>query len=557
MDTLMLQQYFFALIEGIGLVLSPCILPVLPLILAASATGGTARPLGVIAGFVLAFTAFAIFSRALVQATGIDTEIIRHISLALLLLVGFAMLSQKLGTRFMQWTEGLARSGSGVIAKYDRGNGFKSGVLIGLLIGFVWTPCAGPIMAAAIVQVVQAETDFHAALITLMFVTGAGIPMLILSLFGRRLAGHLGQVKKHADTLRRILGGVIILMAVLIWSGADIALLSQPPGSTTRFDLAAIELQEPLEAPYAAPEIKGVAQWFNGGPINLADLRGKVVLIDFWTYSCINCVRTLPYVTAWERRYRNDGLVVIGIHTPEFPFEKKPENVQAAIEKHGIEYTVGMDNDWQTWRSFDNHYWPAHYLIDKQGRVVYTHFGEGGYARMENNIRYLLGIHDAVPGAEIGYNSSAAAGQSPETYLGYHRAANFLPSGSIVPDEEIAYQAAAVLPLHHWSLNGDWIVEQQSATALESGASLQYHFRSGRVFLVMGTLDGNPIDARILFNGKPASAGAAGKDVKDSMVTVTNETLYEVIALPHVQDATVTIEADRAGLQVYAFTFGK
>lgn len=557
MDTLMLQQYFFALMEGIGLVLSPCILPVLPLVLAASATGGTARPLGVIAGFILAFTGFAIFSRALVQATGIDTEIIRHISLALLLLVGFVMLSQKLGARFMQWTEGLARSGSDVIARYDSGNGFKSGVLIGLLIGFVWTPCAGPIMAAAIVQVVQAETDFHAGLITLMFVTGAGIPMLILSLFGRRLADHLGHVKKHADTLRRVLGSVIILMAVLIWSGADIALLSQPPGSTTRFDLAATTLQEPLETPYIAPDIKGITQWFNGGPVNLADLRGKVVLIDFWTYSCINCVRTLPYVTAWERRYRDEGLVVIGIHTPEFPFEKKPENVQAAIEKHGIEYAVGMDNDWQTWRNFDNHYWPAHYLIDKQGRVVYTHFGEGGYARMENNIRYLLGIHDAVPGAEIGTHTSAAAGQSPETYLGYHRAANFLPIDGIVPDEETTYQTTAELPLHHWGLSGDWVVEQQSATALQSGASLQYHFRSGRVFLVMGTLDGNPVDVRILLNGKPASAGAAGKDVKDSMVTVTNETLYEIIALPRVQDATVTIEADRAGLQVYAFTFGK
>jgi len=557
MDTLMLQQYFFALIEGIGLVLSPCILPVLPLVLAASATGGTARPLGVIAGFVLAFTAFAIFSRALVQATGIDTEMIRHISLALLLLVGFAMLSQKLGARFMQWTEGLARSGSDVIAKYDSGNGFKSGVLIGLLIGFVWTPCAGPIMAAAIVQVVQAETDFHAALITLMFVTGAGIPMLILSLFGRRLAGHLGQVKKHADTLRRVLGGVIILMAVLIWSGADIALLSQPPGSTTRFDLAATELQEPLETPYIAPNIKGITHWFNGDALDLADLRGKVVLIDFWTYSCINCVRTLPYVTAWERRYRSEGLVVIGIHTPEFPFEKKPENVQAAIEKHNIEYAVGMDNDWQTWRSFDNHYWPAHYLIDKQGRVVYTHFGEGGYARMENNIRYLLGIHDAVPGAEIGASTSAAAGQSPETYLGYRRAANFVPVNGIAPDTETAYKTPVEIPLHHWSLNGDWIVEQQSATALASGASLQYRFQGGRVFLVMGTLDGNPVDVRVSFNGKPASAGAAGKDVKNSMVTVTGETLYELLALPTVQQGLLEIEADRAGLQVYAFTFGK
>ena len=274
--SLMIQQYIFALVEGIGLILSPCILPVLPLVLATSATGGTARPFGIITGFIAAFTAFALFSRAVIQQTGIDPEWIRHLSLALLLAFGGVLLFDKIGARCMAFTENLARKGSDTIAKHDKGGGFKSGVLIGVLIGFVWTPCAGPIMAAAIVQVVQAETNLHAALITIMFVTGAGIPMLLLSLFGRRLADKLGGLKKHTDSLRRAMGIVIIAMAVLIWSGADVALLTKAPGSVARFDKASTKLLYPLEAAYEAPGIADIEKWFNTDtPINLAAFHNR------------------------------------------------------------------------------------------------------------------------------------------------------------------------------------------------------------------------------------------------------------------------------------------
>ena len=556
--SLMMQQYIFALIEGIGLILSPCILPVLPLVLATSATGGSARPFGIITGFIAAFTAFALFSRALIQQTGIDTEVIRHISLILLLGFGVILLFDALGARFMTLTENLARRGADAITKRDTGGGFTSGVLIGALIGFVWTPCAGPIMAAAIIQVVQAETNLHAAMITLMFVTGAGIPMLALSLFGRGLAHKLGGLKKHTAALRRGTGVVIIIMAALIWSGADVALLTKAPGNVARFDRASTELLYPLENPYDAPAIADIEKWFNTDtPLQLADLKGKVVLIDFWTYSCINCVRTLPYVTAWYERYKDDGFVVIGVHTPEFAFEKKPENVQNALTKHGINYPVGMDNRWGTWKSFKNKYWPAHYLINKEGRVVYTHYGEGNYPIMENNIRYLLGIHAAVPGAEVNPVGKSAAGQTAETYLGTWRAKNFLPQDGLKTDADHTYAFSDSLPLHHWSLNGDWLAEKYNVTALSSGAKLRLHFKSGKVFLVMGTLDGNPVDVQIKLNGKAVSARAAGKDVKDGRLTVTHETIYELVAQNTVTDAVLEIEADRAGLQAYAFTFGQ
>ncbi len=556
--SLMIQQYIFALIEGMGLILSPCILPVLPLILASAATGGTARPFGIITGFIAAFTAFALFSRALVQQTGLDTEVIRYVSLSFLLLFGGVLLFDALGNRFTAFTARLARKGSDAIAKHDTGSGFKSGVWIGALIGFVWTPCAGPIMAAAIIQVVQAETDLHAAMITLMFVTGAGIPMLVLSLFGRRLTDKLGGLKKHTHTLRRAMGAIIIVMAVMIWSGADVALLTTPPGNAPRFDKAATALLHPLEAPYEAPPVAGIDTWFNTtAAVNLADLKGKVVLVDFWTYSCINCVRTLPYVTAWYERYKKDGFVVVGIHTPEFPFEREAENVQNAVTKHGITYPVGMDNNWATWKSFKNRYWPAHYLIDRSGRIVYTRFGEGNYDVTENNIRYLLGIRDAVPGAEIRPAGNAAAGQTAETYLGTSRAKTFLPEGGLEKDTEKAYAFANNLPLHHWSLQGDWIAEKSGITALSSGAALRLHFKAGRVFLVMGTLDGNPVDVRLSLNGKPIPARKAGNAVRNGILTVTEETIYELVAQRDVTEATLDIEADRAGLQAYAFTFGQ
>lgn len=555
---LMIQQYIFALIEGIGLILSPCILPVLPLVLATSATGGAARPFGIITGFIAAFTAFALFSRAVIQYTGIDAELLRHLSLVFLLVFGAVLLFDKLGARFMAFTDTLARKGTDAIARHDKGGGFKGGMAIGALIGFVWTPCAGPIMAAAIVQVVQAETNIHAAIITLMFVTGAGMPMLALALFGRGLAQRLDGLKKHANNLRRAMGAIIIAMAVLIWSGADVALLTRPPGNAPRFDQAATALREPLETPYTAPGITGIETWFNtAAHVSFADLKGKVVLVDFWTYSCINCVRTLPYVTAWYERYKNDGFVVVGIHTPEFPFEREADNVQNAVTKHGITYPVGMDNSWATWKAFQNRYWPAHYLIDKNGRVVYTHFGEGNYDVTENNIRYLLGIQDAVPGAVVTPAGRATAGQTPETYLGTARVKSFLPQGGLEKDADKSYAFANPLPLHHWSLEGDWLAEKAGITALSSGAKLRLHFKSGKVFLVLGTLDGNPVDVQIKLNGKPVTARTAGKDIQNGILTVTHETLYELIAQNPVAEATLEIEADRAGLQAYAFTFGQ
>lgn len=282
----------------------------------------------------------------------------------------------------------------------------------------------------------------------------------------------------------------------------------------------------------------------------MKELRGKVVLVDFWTYSCINCVRTLPYITSWDQKYRKDGLVIIGVHSPEFEFEKRIDNVRAALVKYGIHYPVALDNDLATWGNFDNEYWPAHYLIDRDGRVVYTHFGEGDYDVTENNIRYLLGLGRA----NISYaEAHPAPDETPETYLGYQRAAGF--SGRAVRDAVSDYRYPESLPVDSWALSGKWKIESEKIVSRAKGASILLHFKASRVFLVLGTESGKPIHAQIRLNGKPAGSDA-GKDAPSGHVDISRNTLYELIDQKKPGEGMIEIRSETPGLEAYAFTFG-
>ncbi len=533
-----LPEMGLALLEGLALIASPCILPVLPLILAASVEGGRRRPYGIIIGFVLAFSLFAIAARHIVALLGIDLDIIKQGSLVLLTLFGLILLFDKLSEKFSTLTHSAANFGNRLAM--TRGEGLMSGILIGALIGLVWTPCAGPILATVLVQVIRQQSDTAGNLIILSFAIGAGIPMLLIALFGRRLMNKLGLITRHTETLRRIFGILILISVAWIASGVDIQTLFTTEQKTEQAS-EKLTLQDGLKTPYAAPEFAGIEDWFNSSPLTLQSLHGKVVLIDFWTYSCINCVRTLPHLVEWDKKYRNLGLVIIGMHAPEFEFEKKSANVAAAISQHGIRYPVALDNLLSTWDRFKNSYWPAHYLIDATGQVVYTHFGEGNYQQTENNIRYLLGLKNGVSDTAAGPEFSPD--QTLETYLGYARASNF--SGKIQRDAVGNYRFPTTLTEDHWALNGKWRVEGEKIVAMDVNAALRFNFRARKVFLVLGNATGKTVHLSVTLNGKPVTT-----------LTVERNTLYELTDQLTQKNGLLEIKTDAPGLEAYAFTFG-
>jgi cytochrome c biogenesis protein CcdA/thiol-disulfide isomerase/thioredoxin len=545
-----------ALAEGFGLAFSPCILPILPFILAASAVGSRWRPFVIIAGFIVSFTAFALVARKVVALTGVGQDTIQWVAYGLLLLFGLTMVVPFIEERFAAWTNKIA-SGAQDISSGKRAEGFWGALLVGALIGIVWTPCAGPILAAALLQVIQAQTNLDAIITMSAFSIGASIPMLAIALFGQQLSHRIRAFSKHATVIRRGMGLLIICFALFGLFGVNIgAWAVQNEGVDTVSEAQkAGDVTIPVsDAPQQnAPEIAGITQWFNSEPLAISQLKGKVVLVDFWTYSCINCIRTLPYIESWYEKYKDQGLVVIGVHSPEFPFEGKPDNVAMAIRKLGITYPVAMDNDFATWKNYDNKYWPAHYLIDRNGKIVETHFGEGGYAETENAIRGLLGF-GKIGGAPDAVVSTPM--QTPETYLGYKRAENFISPEETSEDKPQNYTYPPdQLDKNEWALQGGWTIAGDRITSGEANSSLRLDFTARKVFLVLGTSSGHPIKATLKLNGVPIG-DAAGKDVSNGTITIDQVRLYELVDQHESKNGILEITADAPSLEAYAFTFG-
>lgn len=583
----------FGFLAGAGTALSPCVLPVLPIALSAGATGGRRRPLGIVIGLALSFTFATVALVYVLDALGLPNDLLRTLAIVVLLLFGAALLVPPLAARVEGRLSYLAGrlGGAGASA---RGDGFRSGLLVGGSLGLVYAPCAGPVLAGVIT--VSASQPFTAGRLAVALAYGIGSALVLYALMlgGRRLTAPLAR---RSGALQTAMGLVMVLVAVAMLNDYDLrfqsAIAKDLPGflvdPTKRLEDSAAARRAlvdvrgartskltaattpPVHAASArgaaarlglrdfgpAPNFADTQRWFNtpgGRPLSMASLRGRVVLIDFWTYSCINCLRTLPYLEAWDRRYRADGLTIVGVHSPEFPFEKDPGNVAAAIAREGIRYPVVQDNDLGTWNAYGNEYWPAHYFVDARGHVRYAHFGEGDYGRSEAVIRELL----REAGRSVGGATSGAHGlqpsagmTTPESYLGSERAERFA-NGTIFPGRR-DFGAAPTPPQDMLAYGGVWTIAAQTATA-GSGAALQLRFGARRVYLVLGS-PGGARRVRVLLDGRPIPDRLAGADVRGGVLTVSGERLYDLVDLPAVGSHLLRLEP-QAGVQGYAFTFG-
>jgi len=570
----------FALIAGFATAFTPCVLPVLPVALSGGITGGRRRPLGIVAGVVVAFTFATVALVYVIAALGLPDDVLRTFAVVVLAAFGVSLALPGLADRLEALLSRLGRP-----PRRTRGEGFASGFVLGLGLGAVYAPCAGPILAG-VVTVSAAQTFTAGRLaVALAYSLGSAAGLYLIMLGGRRLVQRLGA---RSVRVQQALGVVMIAVGVAVAANLDVRFQSAVASDLPAFLVAPTEGIEssasisgalgavrgghvalaagsseaargrPLPVLGRAPGFTGTQRWFNtpgGRPLTMAGLRGRVVLVDFWTYSCINCIRTLPALEALYAKYRADGLEIVGVHSPEFAFEKDAGNVAAAIRQDGIRYPVVQDNELATWNAYGNQYWPADYLVDARGRIRYVHFGEGDYAALQKAVRSLLAeagarrlgpmAHPRVPRASRGLTT-------PESYLGLARADRFV-NYPLRPGLGEYARPRGPLPPDHLAYAGLWRLAPEDATAV-SRSRLYLSFDARRVFLVAGSpAEARPV--RVYLDGRPIPGALAGADVRASAVSVARQRLYRLVSLPRVGRHLLELRL-APGVRAYSFTFG-
>jgi cytochrome c biogenesis protein CcdA/thiol-disulfide isomerase/thioredoxin len=566
----------FAFVAGAGTALSPCVLPVLPALLSASAAGGRRRPVGIAIGLATTFAVTIVGLASVIDGVGLGPGATRTLAVVVLIAFGVVMALPALAARLEAPLARLSRLGP-----RDGGDGFASGLLVGGALGFVYAPCAGPILAAVIAV---GAASSRTVPVGVAFAAGSALVVLALSLGGRALAGRV-----RGPWLQRTLAAVLVLTGVAMATNLDVrfqsAIADHLPAALvnpthdletshavasrladlrgpSRFAVAGAQRGHGVGEPKlprlgAAPDFTGTQRWFNtpgDRPLTLKALRGRVVLVDFWTYTCINCLRTLPYLEAWDARYRHDGLIIVGVHSPEFPFERDAGNVAAAIKREGIRYPVAQDNQLATWDAWGNQYWPAEYLIDARGQVREAHFGEGEYDRTEMAIRALLreaGVRDpgamAAPHGVVHPTFEA----TPETYLGRARAERFDPPPLAGTH---TYDQPGDLRTSHFALSGTWSVDDVAATAVRD-AAIHAAVVGKDVYVVLSPPRGGSGRVQVELDGRRIPAERAGADVHDGAVAVDRQRLYHLVSAPKGERNRLALRLS-PGVSAYAFTFG-
>lgn len=607
-----------AFLGGILTIVSPCILPVLPFVFARTGKSFVRSTLPLLVGMAVTFAAVGTLAAVGgAWATNVN-DYGRIAALVLLAVSGVMLLSETVADRM---TRPFVALGNRFASKGDsESGGMGQSLVLGMATGFIWAPCAGPILGLILTGAVINGPSTQTTALLFAYALGAMVSLALATLIGGRVFAAMKRSLGAGEWIRRGLGVMVLAAVAAIALGWDTGVLTQlsvastnrieqslldkiPPSETTANSDSAITAAmtgrgnggpamtggamtgamtgsmtggammsnsshargSPIEG--EMPSLTGAVSWLNSAPLTSSGLRGKVVMIDFWTYSCINCLRALPYVKQWYAQYKDRGFVVIGIHAPEFAFEKNEGNVKRAVRDLGITYPVALDNNYAIWQAFNNQYWPAHYFIDAMGQIRGHHFGEGNYEESEQTIRRLLdeaGAHDLPTVASNIKNEGVQAASdqhqvsSPETYVGYERAKSFVSPGDFARDQSRTYTAPVDLRLNDWALIGMWRVDPEKAVSTAGGGKVTFRFHARDLHLVLGPgTDGKGVRFRVTVDGKEPGKDH-GVDVDGGGTGVAREQrLYQLLRQTDgVQDRTFTIEFLDAGVQVYSFTFG-
>lgn len=571
-----------AFVSGLVTIFAPCIWPLLPIVLSTSAGGGRKKALGITLGILLSFGILTLSISYLVSFLRFDSNILRIFAVLVILFLGLTLVIPALSQKLEGLVSRLSgRFGGGLATK---NGGLTSGFIAGVALGVVWTPCAGPILATIATLAATRAVNFGIVSVTFFYILGIGIPLFLFMVLGQKIFAMSKIFNKYTGTVQKIFGAVMILTAILIYTNIDklieaklldlfpsyssflirletvggvqnqLSKIKGGQGSTTQFSGTKLDVLG------KAPDFVGISKWLNTDKnLTLSDLRGKVVLVDFWTYTCINCIRTLPFVTSWYAKYKDQGFVVIGVHTPEFEFEKNTQNVENAISQYKIHYPVAQDNDYKTWDNYGNQYWPAEYLIDASGNLRETHFGEGDYDKTEMNIKALL----AEAGKSVDSSLINQTDQTPkvsilnpitlETYVGLKRMQNFGSNESQKAGLS-SYTISPGLQQHYFGYNGNWNLTDEYA---ESGQNshLILNFVAQKVFLVITPAEkGDKV--KVMLDGKVIPQNLSGTDVNNGEIILDDPRLYNLVNLTKVENHILDLEFENPKVQVFAFTFG-
>ena len=618
-----------AYLGGALTIVSPCILPVLPFVFARTGQPFVRSGLPLLAGMALTFALVATMAAVgggwVVQANQYG----RWLALMLMAFFAITLLLPHLADRL---TKPLVALGDKLSNKAADGGGSGAGAsfLLGVATGLLWAPCAGPVLGLVLTGAALNGASVGTTLLLLAYAAGAATSLALALLVGGKVFSAMKRSLGAGEWIRRGLGAAMLAGVVAIATGLDTGLLTQistvatadveqklidtlaPRGKQAKDDMppeggammrsaaaarsdevtaggammsraamtgdaagpamramrAAVHGADELPVEGQLPALDGAVEWLNSKPLTAAQLKGKVVLVDFWTYSCINCLRSLPYTKAWAEKYRDQGLVVIGVHAPEFAFERNVGNVRKAVKDLGITFPVAIDNNYAVWRAFGNQYWPAHYFIDAQGRIRHHQFGEGEYAQSEQVIQQLLeeagskNVTNTVVSTEDvrGVQQQSDMGQvgSPETYLGFERAQNFASPEKQTANTARQYTAPAKPALNQWGLVGNWLSQAEQITLNQGSGSIVYRFHARDLHLVLGPAkDGKPVRFRVTIDGA-APGQSHGADIKaDGSGMIDSQRLYQLVRQSgDVGDHTFSIEFLDPGVQAYAFTFG-